>query len=159
MARPARSLGVRHGIGSRIRLASIALCCLTVVSPLVRRVHAQLIQVKTLPIADGDQWRIFPSANSGMGDVSIALADSLLDPFVNPAKGSRVRPRSGGAFFGSPAFYSVSQKAGGGQTFPIGGVLRAGPTFGAVAFAFQEIDDVNANNRTFLPPVLRGADG
>ncbi|HET7374980.1 MAG TPA: hypothetical protein VFJ20_16440 [Gemmatimonadaceae bacterium] len=158
--RPARPIGVRHGMGSRIRLASIALCCLTVVSPLVWRLTAQLIQVKTLPIADGDQWRIFPSANSGMGDVSIALADSLLDPFVNPAKGSRMRPKSGGAFFGSPAFYSVSQNAGGGRTFPVGGILRSGSTFGAIAFAYQEIDDVNSNRQfTPPPPVLRGVDG
>ena len=158
--RPARPIGIRHGMGSRIRLASIALCCLTVVSPFARRVTAQLIQVKTLPIADGDQWRIFPSANAGMGDVSIALADSLLDPFANPAKGSRVRSKSGGAFFGSPAFYSVSQKAGGGRTFPVGGLLRSGSTFGAIAFAYQEIDDINSNRQfTPPPPVLRGVDG
>ena len=147
----------RNGLDRRVRCMRAALW-LAALSPMVRSASAQLIQVKTLPIADGDQWRIFPSANSGMGDVSIALDDSLLDPFVNPAKGSRARPGSG-AFFGSPAFYSVSQKAGGGQTFPIGGVMRAGPAFGAIAFAFQEVDDANANNRQFLPPVLRAADG
>jgi hypothetical protein len=136
-----------------------AALCLAALLPIARIARAQLIQVKTLPIADGDQWRIFPSANSGMGDVSIALADSMLDPFVNPAKGSRVRPRSGGNFFGSPAFYSVSHKAGGGQTFPVGGVLRSGSMFGAVAFAYQELDDVNANDRQFAPPILRTGDG
>jgi hypothetical protein len=147
----------RPARGSRIHSMVTALW-LAGLSPLARSTPAQLIQVKTLPIADGDQWRIFPSANSGMADVSIALDDSLLDPFVNPAKASRVRARSGGAFFGSPAFYSVSQKAGGGQTFPVGGVLRSGAMFGAVAFAYQELDDVNANN-PFTPPVLRAADG
>lgn len=160
MASPSRfrSLTVWRGPRTRIRGASIAIC-LAALTPIVRTASAQIIQVKTLPIADGDQWRIFPSANSGMGDVSIALADSLLDPFVNPAKGSRVRARSGGAFFGSPAFYSVSQKAGGGQTFPIGGVLRSGDTFGALAFAYQELDDISSNRQQFVPPVLRGADG
>ena len=153
-----RSLTDRRGAGPRMRWARVVLC-LAALSPVARSTPAQLIQVKTLPIADGDQWRIFPSANSGMGDVSIALADSLLDPFVNPAKGSRVRPRSGGAFFGSPAFYSISQKAGGGQTFPIGGVLRSGEIFGAVAFAYQEIDAAASSTGAFLPPVLRAADG
>src|SRR4051794_19019304 len=79
---------------------------------------AQLIQIKTLPIADGDQWRIFPSANAGMASVSIALADSLLDPFINPAKASRLSSSGKAMFFGSPTFYSVSQNAGGGQTLP-----------------------------------------
>src|SRR5690242_16213215 len=74
-------------------------------SPMVGVAGAQLIQIKTLPIADGDQWRIFPSANSGMAGVSIAVADSLLDPFVNPAKASRVTPGRNGTFFGSPTFY------------------------------------------------------
>ncbi|HSQ29894.1 MAG TPA: hypothetical protein VLN49_08600 [Gemmatimonadaceae bacterium] len=157
MARPARRTGVRHDLGSRIRLATVALC-LTAISPLARGLPGQLIQVKTLPIADGDQWRIFPSATSGMGDVSIALADSLLDPFVNPAKASRMPPRSGGTFFGSPVFYSVSQNAGGGRTFPVGGVLRSGSVFGSLALAYQEIEDINSN-RQFTAPVLRGVDG
>src|SRR5207249_1794928 len=47
-------------------------------APLGVRPTAQLIQVKTLPIADGDQWRFFPSANVGMAGVSIALSDTLL---------------------------------------------------------------------------------
>ena len=83
---------------------------------------AQLIQIKTLPIADGDQWRFFPSANQGMGGVSIALRDSLLDPFDNPAKGARLSDRTKGIFFGSPTAYSVSQNAGGGMTLPLGGI-------------------------------------
>ena len=40
------------------------------------RAAGQVIQIKTLPLADGDQWRLFPSAASALGDVSIALADS-----------------------------------------------------------------------------------
>src|SRR5829696_7981280 len=79
---------------------------------------AQLIQIKTLPIADGDQWRFFPSANLGLGGVSIALRDSLSDPFDNPAKGSRLNDRGHGLFFGSPTSYSLSRNAGGGVTLP-----------------------------------------
>lgn len=112
---------------------------------------AQLIQIKTLPIADGDQWRIFPSANAPMADLSIALADSLLDPFVNPAKGARVPDH--GLFFGSPTFYSVSQNAGGGRTLPLGGVFRFGSMFGGFALALQEIDTIRGNGQVFFPPV------
>ena len=47
---------------------------------------AQLISVKSVPVAEGDQFTIFPSLNISMGGVSIALDDPLLDPFLNPAK-------------------------------------------------------------------------
>ena len=115
---------------------------------------AQLIQIKTLPIADGDQWRFFPSANVGLGGVSIALRDSLLDPFDNPAKGARLSERSKGVFFGSPTVYSVSQNAGGGRTFPIGGIVRSGSTFGGLAVAIQEIDAINPSQNFIQPPTL-----
>ncbi|HEX4684818.1 MAG TPA: hypothetical protein VH277_19020 [Gemmatimonadaceae bacterium] len=134
------------------RLATFvaALVAVAAISPLSRRgADAQLIQIKTLPIADGDQWRVFPSANAAMADISIALADSLLDPFVNPAKGARVA--RGGSFFGAPNFYSVSEKAGGGQTFPLGGIVRVGSLFASFAAAFQQIDST-ANAPQFLPP-------
>jgi hypothetical protein len=113
-------------------------------------VSAQLVQIKTLPIADGDQWRIFPSANAPMADLSISLADSLLDPFVNPAKGSRLSDR--GLFFGSPTFYTVSQGAGGGRTLPLGGIFRFGSMFGGFALALQELDTVRGNGQGFFPP-------
>src|ERR1043165_7835191 len=47
---------------------------------------AQLISIKTVPIAQGDQFDIFPSQHRGMGGVSLALADTLLYPFRNPAQ-------------------------------------------------------------------------
>jgi hypothetical protein len=128
-----------------------AAAALSVMAPIARTAAAQLIQIKTLPIADGDQWRIFPSANAGIGDVSIALSDSLLDPFVNPAKGSRVASGRGGAFFGSPTFYSVSENAGGGRTIPLGGIARSGSTFGAIMLALQEIDAIRPGTQ-FTPP-------
>jgi hypothetical protein len=120
---------------------------------LATAVHGQVIQIKTLPIADGDQWRFFPSANAGMAGVSIALPDSLLDPFVNPALGSRVSAGSRGIFFGSPAFYSVSKNAGGGQSFPAGGIIRHGSTFGGFALVLQEVDHPNVTSGGFFPPV------
>src|SRR5712691_1842572 len=77
---------------------------------------AQLISIKTVPIAQGDQFQIFPSNNFGMGGVSIALPDSLLDPFVNPAKGARL---GAARFFSAPTIYGISQGAGGGRTLPL----------------------------------------
>src|SRR5205823_3086800 len=73
---------------------------------------AQLISIKTVPIAQGDQFNLFPSLNQGMGGVAIGLPDTLLDPFRNPAKGGRL---SIARFFGSPMVYGVSNNAGGGR--------------------------------------------
>ena len=39
--------------------------------------RAQIIQIKTIPIAQGDQFQFFPANNLGMGSISIALPDSL----------------------------------------------------------------------------------
>jgi hypothetical protein len=116
--------------------------------------HAQLIQIKTLPIADGDQWRFFPSANLGLGGLSIALRDSLADPFENPAKGARLSERGAGLYFGSPTFYSISKDAGGGRTLPLGGILRRGSTFGGFAVALQEIDTARTSGQVFFPPTV-----
>jgi len=138
------------------RLHSLAAALAAALSLIAHSTSAQVIQIKTLPIAEGDQWRIFPSANAAMGDVSIALDDSLLDPFVNPAKGSRVT--RGGAFFGSPSFYSLSERAGGGKTLPVGGLVRSGNTFAAFTLAIQEIDTIRGASQ-FFPPGIPTADG
>lgn len=98
---------------------------------------AQLIPIRTVPVAQSHQFDFFPSQTRGMGGVSIALADSLLDPFVNPAAGARLAaPR----FFASPALYHVSGEPGGGWTAPIGALTTAGPWYGGVSLAFQEVD-------------------
>ena len=97
----------------------LRVCCIALV-PLIGA-QAQIIPIKTFPIADGDQLGFLPTANLGMGGVSIAVPDTLLDPFVNPAKGARaVR----GYFFGSPSFYSLTQHAGSGRTLPVGALVR-----------------------------------
>src|SRR5438093_532020 len=98
---------------------------------------AQLISIKTVPIAQGDQFDIFPSNNFGMGGVSIALADTLLDPFINPAKGARL---GSARFFSAPTVYSISQRAGGGRTLPLAAVAGSGAWFGGLSLALQEVD-------------------
>jgi hypothetical protein len=112
---------------------------------------AQLIPIKTVPLAEGDQFGFLPSANLAMAGVSIALPDSLLDPFINPGRGGRVQ---GARFFGSPAFYSLSRNAGGGRTLPIGGVASSGNSFAGFALALQEISPAGPDRGViFAEPV------
>ncbi len=61
----------------------------------------QLIGLKTVPLAAGEQFLIFPSENLGMGGASIAHDDPLSDPFSNPAKGARTTESR---FFTVPTF-------------------------------------------------------
>ena len=98
---------------------------------------AQLIQIKTVPVAQGDQFDLFPSRNLAMGAVSIAVEDPWLDPFINPAKGARLK---GGRVAGAPSVFSISNNAGGGRTLPVSVLATAGRWFGGLALAVQEID-------------------
>jgi hypothetical protein len=99
-------------------------------------------------VAEGDQFGFLPSANLAMGGISIALADTTLDPFMNPAKGARLRR---GRLFGSPSFYSLSREGGGGSTVPLGAFLKYGSTFAGFAAAFQELNPARSGES---PPVI-----
>lgn len=103
----------------------------------VQTAAAQLISVKTIPISQADQFQIFPSRASGMGQVSIALRDTLFDMGVNPAKGARLGESQ---FFSAPFLYTVSNDAGAGRSLPMGTVGRLGSWFGGVSAALQQID-------------------
>jgi hypothetical protein len=116
--------------------------------------RAQVIAVKTAPIADGGQFAFLPSANLGMGGLSIALADSSLDPFVNPAKGARLR---GTRVFGAPTFFSVTRKAGGGLTLPLGMSMSGGAWFSELMVAMQDIDRAG-NDNPVVSPLASAAD-
>jgi len=98
---------------------------------------AQVIPIRTIPLAQGDQFLLFPSSNFGMGGVSIALSDSLLDPFRNPALGTRVETAQ---LFAAPVAYSSSRETGGGRTLPIAVVAKSGAWFGGLAGAVQQIE-------------------
>ena len=116
--------------------------------------HAQVIAVKTAPIADGGQFAFLPSANLGMGSLSIALPDSALDPFINPATGARL---SGVRVFGAPTFFSVTRKAGGGLTLPLGASVSSGPWFTQLLVAMQDIDRTG-NDGPAVSPLAATAD-
>ena len=51
---------------------------------------AQVVTPKTVPVLQSGQFEMHPSALAGMGGASIAVDDTLLDPFVNPAKATRM---------------------------------------------------------------------
>jgi hypothetical protein len=130
--------------------AGAAAACVVVSSPLLGgTAAAQLIPIKTVPVAEGDQFAFFPSANLGMAGVSIALNDTLLDPFSNPAKAARLR---GTHFFGSPSFYSVSSNAGSGRTLPLGGFTQRGSFYSGIVLALQEVSGPRRDG--FGPPVI-----
>src|SRR5215510_12440872 len=98
---------------------------------------AQVIPIRTVPLPEGDQFLLYPSNNLGMGGVTIALADSLLDPFRNPALGARLGQAR---LFGSPAIYSTSQETGSGATLPLAAFGRARSWFGGISLAVQQVD-------------------
>ena len=98
---------------------------------------AQLISIRTVPVSQSHQFEIFPSRTVGMGGVGIAVVDSLLDPFVNPASAAHIGATR---FFGSPSSYSVSQGAGAGRTLPVGALGRAQSWYGGVWLALQEVE-------------------
>jgi len=117
---------------------------LVLLAVLAAPLRAQLITPRTIPVSQAEQFDIHPSQYSGMGGASIAIQDTLLDAFVNPAKGARWNVSRA---FSAPAIYSVSRSSGGGRTIPVGLMATAGDWFGSVAAALQEID-------TEEPPVF-----
>ncbi len=114
-----------------------AVCLAVPLFSLVNPARAQLIPIKTIPIAQGDQFQVFPSNNLGLGGVSIALPDSIGDPFSNPATAARLR---GARFFGAPTVYSVSGNAGGGRSLPFAVLARRTDWYGGLALVLQQVD-------------------
>jgi hypothetical protein len=117
---------INHGVF----LSTLLLACGTTAS-------AQLISIRSVPVSQSHQFEIFPSSTASMGGVSIAVTDSLLDPFINPATGTRLHATR---FFGSPSMYSVSSDAGGGRTLPLGALTSMNSWYGGLWVALQEID-------------------
>ena len=99
---------------------------------------AQVIPLRTVPVASGEQFLMLPSATMGMGGVALAVDDTLADAWTNPAKGALV---SETAFLGSPTYYGISSNGGGGRTFPIAALGAGSTLFGGGALALQQIED------------------
>src|SRR5260370_5436500 len=124
---PSRWSMVPSGLRA-VRLVASLLCF---VSPAA----AQLIPIKTIPIAQGDQFQIFPSNNLGLGGGSIALPDSLGDPFANPATTARLHASR---VFVSPTVYSVAGNAGAGRSLPVAMLARRAGGVAGPALGFQQ---------------------
>ena len=78
---------MRHAPVSRRRLASIAFAAMLGAPP----VAAQLVTPRTVPVLQDEQFEIYPSSRPGLAGISIAIDDTLGDPFVNPAKATHLR--------------------------------------------------------------------
>ena len=101
---------------------------------------AQLVTPRTVPVHQADQFDILPSSRTGMANVWIALDDTLLDPFANPAKAGRLRT---GQLFVLPYVHSISGNRGGGRTVPLGAAFASGAWTGMGIVAIQQLDRVN----------------
>ncbi len=97
---------------------------------------AQLIPIRTVPVASGDQFLTVPSETLGMAGTTIAVDDSIADLWSNPAKGVFIQES---VIIGAPTFYGVSEDGGGGKTFPFTGLLRDGAWFGGASVALQQL--------------------
>lgn len=98
---------------------------------------AQLVTPRTVPVQQSGQFDIFPSQRAGMAGVSIALDDTLLDPFVNPAKAIRLR---GSLLFSDPSAHKVTEGGGEGRTLPVGMLISRGAWVGGGLVALQQLD-------------------
>jgi hypothetical protein len=116
-------------------------------------VTGQLIGLRTVPLAAGEQFLIFPSDNLGMGGVSIALDDVLAGPFSNPARGSFIEESR---VLTAPTAYTVSNENGGARTMPMGVHVVGDRWFGGVLVALQDLDQGRALIN-WLPPQADGA--
>jgi hypothetical protein len=123
-----------------------ALCTSVMLLTGLSTAAGQLISIRTVPVSQAHQFAIFPARTVAMGGISIALTDSLLDPFSNPATGTRLQTTR---FFGSPSAYSVTSNAGGGRTLPVGALTRNDSWYGGLWLALQEVD---LTPRPGLPP-------
>lgn len=128
---------ITHRRGSDVRGAARRSCLMFIALLAAGAARAQVIPIRVAPIAEADQFAFYPASNFGMGSVGIALRDTLADPYANPALGARIRRAT---WFGAPTFFSVSNEAGNGQTYPIGGLVKFGRVFAGGAVVSQEIE-------------------
>jgi hypothetical protein len=96
---------------------------------------AQVISPKTVPIHQGEQFGIYPSQWPGMGGVSIALVDTIGDPWSNPAKATRLTT---GSIQVMPFTHRAT--AGGGRSLPVSILQTGGSLAGGALFSLQEVE-------------------
>ena len=98
---------------------------------------AQLVTPRTIPVMQDEQFDIYPSSRPGLAGISIAIDDTLSDPFTNPAKATRLK---GFTLSTAPYSHSISGNRGGGRTLPVGFLASSGPWALAAVGAMQQLD-------------------
>ena len=118
-----------------VRPAALALALIATATP----ARAQLVTPRTVPVMQDEQFDIFPRSRPGLGGLTIAIDDTLGDPFSNPAKGTRLR---GLTITVAPYSHGISNDRGGGRTLPVGVLASSGEWAGGLLGAVQELDRV-----------------
>ena len=121
------------------RLTGVALIIL-----LPTAARSQEIPVKSIPVATGTQFLLFPSENAALGSVNIALRDVWHDALINPASGASI---SGTVFAVTPHYYKIGQtlvgESSSARSLPLSILLRRGSWFGGASLALQEMSKRN----------------
>ncbi len=111
---------------------------------------AQFISVETTPVATGSQFQLHPSRTRAMGNVTVAVRDSLGDAFVNPAKTARLNDSW---VFSAPAYYTITDGDGAARTLSVGGLFTSKRWFGGGSLALQQLDPGPSPGSTVRPNV------
>lgn len=136
--------------GSLTKISSIVVL---VILGAMSNATGQIIPIKTVPLATGSQFSIFPSANIASGGLSVAAEDELSDPFTNPAKGFSM---NGMRVLSAPQMYSVSiqrgTSEGSGFSLPLGVLAKHGDFFGGLYWARQQLSSERNSASGITPP-------
>jgi hypothetical protein len=111
-------------------------------------VAGQSMSLKTVPIATGEQYLVFPSKSLAMGGLSVAYDDPLGEAFGNPAKGVRLR---GTRLIAAPTAYNGSGVEVAGQTLPLSLTLGGGRWFGTATVALQQLETPSSQQFWWMP--------
>lgn len=114
--------------------------------------HSQIIPIKSVPLAHGQQFLLHPSENRLMGGGTLTLDDSLADPYRNPAAGALVR---GVRISASPMHYNVDlgsrALSTSAVTVPVSVLIGGDRVFGGFSWAGQSLTTGGGSPPTLFP--------
>jgi hypothetical protein len=134
------------------RQAALGLLALLAAAP--PAAAAQLVVIRSVPVAAGDQFLVHPSQTLGLGGLSVAVDDTLSDPFRTPAAGARLA--AGVHLFGSPVFYSISEGNGSASSLPVGALRGGARLFGGVSLTLQQLSPGGGGGARVGPALFDG---
>ncbi len=116
---------------------------------------SQTIPIKTVPLATGSQYLLFPSQSLAIGGVSISMYDPWGDPYLNPASPAGIE---GIRLVASPMYYGITMMTGtsgesSGRTLPLGILFQSGDYFGGLTWARQSISPENGGSFSVAPSI------